>query len=427
MERLMQYVWQHRLLLHTDMVTVDGRPVAIIDPGQLNTGSGPDFFNAKVSIGGDLWAGDVEIHVRASDWNRHGHDGDRAYDSVILHVVDRDDTAVTRRDGQVIPQMVMKCAPEFHSRYHDLVDRADIDLPCAPELAVIPPLYLTDWITALAYERVYEKVDRINAILEATVGDWEQTCYVTLARALGFGINGEPMQRLATAVPLHFLRKHSDSLLSLEALLFGQGQLLDTAPAADPYVARLIQEHKFYAHKFGLRPLQPLGWKMGRMRPGNFPHRRVAMLASVVAGGFRLLNRIVGLTDTDEAVSMFSAAPSGYWERHYTFGAETPNSLGGLSRGSAESLVINVVVPLMVAYGHSRGDEELVQRAMSMLQDLPPERNSIISMFERAGLKARDAFSSQALIQLRRCYCETRKCLYCRLGHRMLAARARRD
>ena len=422
----MQYVWQHRLLLHTDMVTVDGQKVTIIDPGLLNTGSGPDFFNAKVSIGGHLWAGDVEIHVKASDWHRHGHDSDPAYNSVILHVVDTDDTPIRRPDGEVIPQMVMRCAPEFHTRYHDLVDRADIDLPCARELPLISPLHITDWMTALAYERVYDKVDRINAILHATAGDWEQTCYVTLARALGFGINGEPMQRLAEAVPLHFLRKHSDSLLSLEALLFGQSQLLDTAPDSDPYASRLRDEHRFYAHKFGLRPLQPLGWKTGRMRPGNFPHRRLAFLASIVAGGFRLLNRLVTIDSTDDAIALFSATPTGYWERHYTFGAETPASLGGLGKSSAISLVINVVVPLMMAYGTSHGNEEMTTRAIAMLQDLPPERNTIITLFDRAGIKARDAFTTQALIQLRRNYCETRKCLYCRMGHRMLAHRARR-
>lgn len=427
MERLMQYVWQHRLLLHTDMVTVDGRKVNIIDPGLLNNGSGPDFFNAKVSIGGRLWAGDVEIHVKASDWHRHGHDKDPAYNSVILHVVDRDDAPISRPNGEIIPQMVMKCAPEFHSRYHDLVDRADIDLPCAIELSQISPLYISDWITALAFERIYDKVDRINRLLENTAGDWEQTCYVTLARALGFGINGEPMQRLAEAVPLHFLRKHSDSLLSIEALLFGQSQLLDTAPTADPYVLRLKDEHRFYAHKFGFKPLQPLGWKMGRMRPGNFPHRRIAFLAAIVTGGFRLLNRLIGLTDTDKAISLFSASLTGYWERHYTFGAETSVQLGGLGKSSAISLVINVVAPMMMAYGIAHGNEEMTMRATSMLQELPPERNTIITLFERAGITARDSFTTQALIQLRRNYCETRKCLYCRLGHRMLACRARRS
>ena len=427
MERLMQYVWQHRLLLATDMVTVDGRKVSIVDPGLLNTGSGPDFFNAKVMIGGEMWAGDVEIHVRASDWHRHHHDGDRAYDSVILHVVDCDDTAIRRSDGQVIPQMVMKCAPEFHIRYHDLVDRSDIDLPCAPEIPGIPPLYISDWITALAYERLYTKTDRIAAILESTAGDWEQTCFATLARALGFGTNGEPMERLATQVPLHFLRKHSDSLLSLEALLFGQAQLLDTAPEADPYVARLRQEHQFYAHKFGLRPLQPLGWKMARMRPGNFPHRRVAYLASLVAGGFRLLNRLISLATPEEAAGLFGTRPEGYWNRHYTFGAESPSELGGLSRSSVNSLIINAVVPLKMAYGHAHADEDMVAGAIAMLQALPPEKNSIVDLFVRAGIRVPDAFASQAVIQLRRNYCETRKCLYCRLGHRMLAARARRS
>ena len=242
MERLMQYVWQHRLLETTDMVTVDGRKVTVIDPGRLNTDAGPDFFNAKIKLGEAMWAGDIEIHVRASDWHRHRHDGDRAYDSVVLHVVDRDDTAVRRHNGEIIPQMVMKCEPEFHIRYHELVDRADIDLPCAEEIKTLDSLRLTDWLTSLAYERIYSKAAHIEELLARYTGDWEQTCYVILARALGFSTNSEPMERLAMSLPLHFLRKHSDSQLTMEALFFGQGGFLDNAPKTDPYVEELIRE-----------------------------------------------------------------------------------------------------------------------------------------------------------------------------------------
>lgn len=220
MERLMQYVWQHRLLVQTDLVTVDGRRLSIIDPGRLNTDAGPDFFNAKVKIGEHLWAGDVEVHVRASDWHRHRHDGDKAYDSVVLHVVDRDDAQICRSNGEVIPQMRMSCSPEFHRRYHELVDRADIDLPCAREIRGLSPLHLADWITSLAYERLYSKVDHIENLMRQYAGDWEQTCYVILARALGFSTNSEPMERLAMSLPLHFLRKHSDSDVAIEALMF---------------------------------------------------------------------------------------------------------------------------------------------------------------------------------------------------------------
>lgn len=426
MERLMQYVWQHRLLLHDDMTTVDGKRISVVDPGRLNSDAGPDFFNAKVKIDGNMWVGDVEIHVRASDWHRHKHDGDPAYDSVILHVVDRDDTRICRSNGEVIPQMTMNCDAEFHVRYHQLVDRADIDLPCAPEIPSTSTLHLTDWITSLAYERLHAKADHIAELQKLYTGDWEQTCYVVLARALGFSTNSEPMERLAKSLPLRFLRKHSDSLLAIESLFFGQGGFLDKVPDCDPYVSQLGREHKFLAHKFSLRPLQPLGWKMARMRPHNFPHRRIALLARLVCGDFRLVHRLLAMRSPEEAMAMFNTPLTGYWSTHFTFSPSTERSYETLSRASASSLVINVAVPLMMAYGRAHGDEAMTQKAVDWLQQLPAESNSIVTLFGNAGIRSDSAFVSQALIQLRRNYCEQRKCLFCRLGHRLLATRARR-
>jgi len=426
MERLMQYVWQHRLLVASDMATVDGRKVSVIDPGRLNTDAGPDFFNAKVKIGDRLWAGDVEIHVRASDWHRHGHDGDRAYDSVVLHVVDRDDTRIARGNGEEIPQMVMHCSPEFHARYHSLVDRADVDLPCAAEMASMPRLHLTDWLTSLGYERLCDKADRLAALVEEYSGDWEQAAYIVLARALGFGTNAEPMERLARSLPLHFLRKHSDSLTAIEALFFGQSGLLATAPDADPYVVQLRREYGFLAHKFSLRQPESLGWKMSRMRPGNFPHRRVALLAGSVTADSRIVSRILDAADLDAARAVFRRPLSGYWSCHFTFGPECERHSESISKASVDILVINVAVPLLMAYGTARGDDAMTDRAVEWLHSLQPERNSVVSLFVSAGLPCPDAFTSQALIHLRRNFCDTRKCLYCRLGHRLLSLRARR-
>lgn len=428
MERLMQYVWQHRIWPQTNIRTVDGRRLQIIDPGLINTGSGPDFFNAKVVIDGRTWVGDVEIHVRASDWHRHGHDGDRAYDSVILHVVDRDDTIIRRSNGEEIPQMQMTCTPDFNARYNELVLRADRDLPCASRIPAIPSLYLTDWLQALAFERIYEKTDRINNLLERTGGDWESTCYITIARSLGFGTNGDAFERLALSLPLMFVGKHSDSLFAIEALLFGQSGLLDSAPAADDYASRLKQEYTFMAHKFGLRqPVGGLPWKMRGTRPANFPHRRIATLAAMLYGGFRMMSRILDIRTIDDARRLFNPELTGYWTNHYSFSAPSGRtSSGELSASTLAGLIINSVVPLQYAYGIATHCDTLTDSAIELLESLPAERNTIVELFGRAGIKARDAFTSQALIQLRRSYCETRKCLYCRIGHRMLTAAVQR-
>ena len=326
--------------------------------------------------------------------------------------------------------MTMHCSPQFHERYSSLVDRSDIDLPCASEIRAIHPLHLNSWITALAYERAYAKAESLLSLLDSLSGDWEQAAYITLARALGFSINSDPMQRLAQSMPLPFLRKHSDSLTSVEALLFGQAGLLPTQAPSDSYTARLINEYAFLAHKFSLRQLSSPGWKMGRMRPANLPHRRIATLAAYVSGDFRIVRRLLDADGPEAAITLLRTPLTGYWATHYTFdtpAADSEQTAVAMSRNAAIILVINVAVPLLIAYGTRHGDEEMTRRAFEWLQQLPPESNSIITRFASAGLRARDAFTTQALIQLRRRYCETHSCLYCRIGHRLLTARAQRQ
>jgi hypothetical protein len=424
MEKLMQYVWQHRLWNPAGMTTVDGRAVRVIDPGLLNTGSGPDFFNAKLTIDGQQWVGNVEIHYRASDWHRHGHDKDPAYDSVILHVVDRDDAPVSRSDGQIIPQMRMPCSGDFAAACERMLAQSGISLPCASMIATMPRLYLTDWITTLGMERLYGKSERLAALAERYRGDWEEVAYVTLARAMGFGTNNDAFERLAQATPLKLLRRHADSRLPVEALLMGQAGLLPDAAGADAYVGQLIREYRFLAHKYGLRPLSPGCWKLGHIRPWNFPYRRIATLAEIVTREPRLMSALSAITGEGGAASFFSFDLSGYWADHFRPGAPSPGAGKAISQGSARLLMINVVVPLAHAWAMARGDDQATAVAVERLQAMKPERNSIVEMFERAGVECRDAFTSQALIELRRCYCETRKCLYCRLGHRMLSASA---
>lgn len=422
----MQYLWKHRLWPQERLRTTDGRAVRIIDPGLHNTNSGPDFFNAKISIGGHLWAGDVEIHVKASDWHRHHHDGDAAYDSVILHVVDKDDADISRSNGEIIPQLLMPCSPEFSRRYDELVSRADTSLPCASQIPSIPAVHITAWLSALGFERLYDKEERILSLLQRLNGDWQTACYATIARSLGFSINGDPFERLALSLPLNVIGKHSNSQLAVEALLFGQSGLLDDAPDDDPYASKLRQEYAFMAHKFGLKRPESLGWKMARMRPPMFPQRRIALLAAMLNGGFQLMSRVLDVKTVDDARQLFDVRLSEYWHTRYNFGASSPRCISPLSFSSINLLTINAVVPLLYAYGHTHDDTALMDRAVGILQQLPAEKNSVVEPFVRSGIKAGDAFASQALIQLRRQYCEKRKCLFCRIGHRLLAAMAPR-
>ena len=408
MERLMQYVWQHRLWNPRRMVTVDGRPVHVIDPGRINTDAGPDFFNAKIRIGSQLWVGDIEIHVKASDWFRHNHTNNRAYDSVVLHVVAVNDALVTLpTSGESIPQVVMQCDENFSSYYSKFIEKAGSELPCASILSNLQTLYVTDWIEALALERLHDKTERIKQLLRFTVNSWEEVCYITLARALGTGINGDAFQRLALITPLRLLRKHSDSITSIESILLGQAGMLEENRPADPRYSTLQREYRFFKAKFGLKTPDNLNWKMARIRPGNSPANRIRTLAAFIAQGFRLTTDILDIENETDALALFE------------------NRLG---KTMASSMVINVAAPILYGYGNislsARKGEQYEQKAIYLLEVLMPEKNFIVSMFEKSGIRCKNAFDSQALIQLRRNYCDQRKCLFCRFGHRIMADRA---
>lgn len=419
----MQYVWQHRLWHpRGGMATADGRQVTVLDPGLLNTDAGPDFFNAKVRIGDRLWAGNVEIHVRASDWHRHGHDGDRAYDSVILHVVETDDCRICRPDGEEIPQLVMPCAESFARKAAELTATAG-DLPCAAFIAAVPPIYLSDWVTALGMERLNEKSDRILDYARRLENNWKAVIYVALARSLGFNTNAEAFERLALATPVADLLRHCGSLTTVEGALFGQSGLLEGQSEADAYVAALNREYAFVKRKYSLVRPSYLAWKLGRMRPQNFPHRRIALLAKMISDGFAIGYNLPAVTNEAEARSLFDIDLSGYWATHYTFSPSASGPSRGaraLSQASVTLLLINVVAPVLHAYGRATGHPELCSRAADLLQSLPAEDNVYVRLFTGAGIACPDAYSSQALIRLRRAYCEPRKCLYCRVGHRYL-------
>lgn len=420
----MQYVWQHKLWNPAQMVTNDGRRIRVIDPGLLNGDAGPDFFNAKVEIGGELWVGNVEMHVRATDWHRHGHDRDKAYDSVILHVVEKDDAPVVRSNGERIPQMVMQCSPRFYDSYVRLVDNHALPFPCAAMIKDIPQLTITEWVESLAFERLGQKVERIYSLYDAFSGSWQEICYVTMARSLGFGINNDAFEMLARRTPLRLMHKHSDSVFQLEALLFGQAGFFVTPVAgADDYYFRLAREYGFLANKFRLKPMEGSMWKSFRVRPQSFPYRRIALLARLVENGFDLMNSLLEAGSEKELRKLFSVEMSGYWATHYTFGG-APSDLVTrvLSNASIDILLINTVAPLYYAYGSKCGDYDTADRAIRLLESLRPERNSIVAAFMAAGVKCPDALTSQALIQLRRQYCEARKCLYCAIGHRLLSS-----
>ena len=421
----MQYVWKHRLWRSEDMVTNTGKKVRVVDPGLLNTDAGPDFFNAKIEIDGHMWVGNVEMHYRATDWKRHHHDSDKAYDSVILHVVAKDDAPVRRTNGELIPQLVLEVSPQFNADYASLVG-ATIEVPCATKIKQVPHLTIVEWVEGLAFERLHGKVERIHQLLDSFNGSWEDVCYVTLARNFGFGINNDAFERLARRTPLRLLGKHSDSVLQIEVLLFGQAGMLDAQkPGMDSYYNQLCTEYAFLSNKFQLTPMEKESWKLFRIRPQNFPYRRIAMLAQFIEGGFRMMNRILEAEGEKEMRALFEVELSGYWTKHYTFGKPNERATATLSRSSTDIILINTVAPLLYAYGELTGNYEMTDKAIKLLEDLRAESNSIVSHFVAYGIDCPDALTSQALVQLKREYCDARKCIYCKIGHHLLSKAAR--
>ena len=425
MEKLMQYVWKHRLWRSEDMVTNTGKKVRVVDPGLLNTDAGPDFFNAKIEIDGHMWVGNVEMHYRATDWKRHRHDSDKAYDSVILHVVAKDDAPVRRTNGELIPQLVLEVSPQFNADYASLVG-ATIEVPCATKIKQVPHLTIVEWVEGLAFERLHGKVERIHQLLDSFNGSWEDVCYVTLARNFGFGINNDAFERLARRTPLRLLGKHSESVPQIEALLFGQAGMLEAQkPGMDSYYNQLCTEYAFLSNKFQLTPMEKESWKLFRIRPQNFPYRRIAMLAQFIEGGFRMMNRILEAEGEKEMRALFEVELSGYWIKHYTFGKPNERATATLSRSSIDIILINTVAPLLYAYGELTGNYEMTDKAIKLLEDLRAESNSIVSHFVAYGIDCPDALTSQALVQLKREYCDARKCIYCKIGHHLLSKAAR--
>ena len=420
MEKLYHYLWQTRIR-GPYFKDVDGNDIEVIDPGIHNQDAGPDFFNSKLKIGDNEWVGNVEIHVKASDWYRHGHSEDPAYNNVILHVVAVSDKRVSRHDGSLIPQIELTFPEKFFHTYAFLCEE-NSSLKCASLLQSLPDINKTDWFERLAIERMQQKALKAKEIYASTNGDWEQTCFILLARGLGFGLNGDPFEMLAKSLPLRILHHHSDNLFQLEALLFGQAAMLDSSlHIFDEYYQGLCREYYFLARKYGLKPIQPGIWKYSRTRPQNFPHRRIAFLAAAALDGFSLFTQLKESgNDIQKLLDRFNFKLKGYWKEHYSFDTEIRSAPEELSRTSRLLLIINVVVPLLYAYASSIGNYDAGEKIVSMMQDLPPENNTITRQWNNVGIQINDASRSQALIHLRKEYCDKNKCIFCRFGHHFL-------
>jgi hypothetical protein len=411
------------------MTTTDGRSVEVIDPGLYNRrDQGPDFFNAKVRIGSTVWVGNVEIHQRAAEWYQHHHDRDSAYDNVVLHVVGEADTDVKNSRGDYLPQMVLKVPDHVSEHYQELL-HADTYPPCYRIIPSLSRLTVHAWMAALQTERLEQKTTAIAQRAEQCGGSWEDAYFMTLARNYGFGINGEAFEQWAGQVPLHAVGKHRDDLFQVEAIFMGQAGLLDNdalnkryrdSALQEGYFTRLRNEYLYLAHKFSMEPMDFKRWRFLRLRPQNFPHIRISQLACLYHEQRAGLSVLLECKTLEDLRTLLQTHVSPYWETHYTFGDESAKNPKHLSTASLDLLIINTAIPMLFAVGRHRQKEELCDRAFDLLEQLKAERNHIISMWQECGLEVKSAGDSQALIQLKRAYCDKRDCLRCRFGHEYL-------
>jgi len=417
-ESILHYIWQQKLFTQQGLQTTDGELVEVIDVGKLNTDAGPDFFNAKVKIGQTLWAGNVEIHTLASDWNKHNHQSDKSYDTVILHVVKKADIEICRHEGEKIPVLELKYPAEIEQNYETLINEKKW-IACADKIQDVPAIFIHSWKNALLTERLWLKTNHIQQLLDENNQHWEEAFYITLARSFGFGTNSQAFEMLAKSISLAILGKHKNDLFQIEALLFGQAGLLEKENT-DEYFQKLKKEFGFLKAKFDLKPIDGAQWKLLRLRPENFPHIRIAQFAAIIHSSTKLFSKIIEMPEADYLISLFRCEPSEFWKTHYHFAEKSTEKSKKLGKSSIYSLLINTVIPFVYYYAHQKGNEELKEKALTLLDKIPAEKNSIITGWQNLGIKVETAYDSQAFLHLKKLYCDEKKCLRCRIGHKVL-------
>lgn len=428
MEFLLHYVWQYRIFGTAALSTDRGESVEVIDTGLHNmTAAGPDFFNAKIKLDGILWAGNVEIHEKSSDWYLHKHDRDQAYNNVILHVVSHLDTEVRTADGKVLPQLCLMVPDTLYTHYRELIDEQHYP-PCYRIISQVPQLTVHGWMNRLTVERLENKMNRIRSYLERTGGDWERVFFITLARNFGFGVNTEVFERWAATILLGDIGKHRDDAFQVEAFFIGQAGLLSPDNVdflcQDTYYKQLVEEYAFLRHKFRVTPIDGKSWQFGRIRPQNSPLIRLSQLVSLYVGCRTDFSQVIETEDLKKLRELFRVGVTPYWRTHYHFGTVASCSSDKILRQSSlDLIIINSVAPLLFAYGHYINNESLCERAIQYLEALPAESNYITKCWNRAGLDVVTAADSQALIHLRKNYCDSKDCLRCRFGAEYLKNR----
>lgn len=414
-EDLLHHIWQHRLFDSQNLRTTDGLQIEVFKPGELNSNAGPDFLNARLKVGDTEWAGNIELHIKASDWLLHNHQHDSNYDNIILHVVFENDLEEPLGS---FPTLELKnlISNQVLSRYETLVNTTD-EIPCGGQFMEVPNLIRNGWLDALIVTRLQRKSAWIDTLISESSGDLEQAFQIAVFRAFGMKVNADAFEALAKVTPWKMLAKHQDNLVQLEAILFGNAGFLHNP--IDEYQAGLAKEYEFLKHKYGFESIERNQWKFSRMHPKNFPSLRIAQLAALFhkTGAFY---KWFSAKDATELLQGLMLEPSTYWQTHYRFGKEFPTSGNRIGKSMAQNILINVLSPFLFTLSERDSKMELKEKALCVLEQLKPESNKKTRLFRKVGFKSSNALETQALIELKSSFCDNKKCINCRIGANIL-------
>lgn len=420
-EDFLHFVWQFRLYPAENLQTCCKQSLRILQCGLPNKNAGPDFLNGKMIIGETTWAGNIEIHIKSSDWYEHKHHLDKAYDNVILHVVYFDDKPVMRTDGTLIPTLELHqlIEPDLLLRYGTLLENMN-DFPCQPQIGNIDSFVIEGFLSRTLVERLIARSEEVFLKLKEQKGNWDETFYQFLAKNFGFKINAVPMEMLAQSLPQQLFAKHKDQPLQIEALLFGQAGFLQQS-FKDEYPNALKKEYAFLKKKYQLSAMEPSIWKFMRMRPQNFPTLRLAQFAALVVKSNHLFSKILAAKDHQEIMELFEELPvNPFWSKHFHFNKETPKAELQLGRESIHNLLINTVSVFLFAYGKAMQLQNYQTRALKLLENISAEKNAVVKLYANAKVNVKSAYHSQAILQLKKNYCNEKKCLNCGIGIKIL-------
>jgi hypothetical protein len=414
-EDFLHYLWKFKKFEALNLRTTQNDPIVIIKTGDYLELSGPDFFNAQIKIGSQKWAGNVEIHLKSSDWYIHHHEKDPAYENVILHVVWEHDTEIFSKNNAEIPVLVLKdyVSTEIINNYQSLVSPKSW-ISCEKQIAEIDGFVFKNWQERLFFDRLERKSKFIYDLLEETNGDWESVLFSLLAKNFGLNTNGNAFLQIAKSIPFSIVRKESFEIENLEALLFGTSGLLD-AVKEDLYFNNLKIRYFYLLHKYQLDKTYTEPLQFFKHRPDNFPTIRLSQFAGLYNKHQNLFSKVIMLNSTRDAYRVLSVTTSLYWENHYQFDKESSRKLKPLSRSFIDLLIINTIIPLQFAYSNRIGESN-TENLIVFMNEVPPEKNAVIDKFKSFGILVKNAFETQTLLELKSEYCNNKACLRCAIG-----------